>query len=141
MCIHMMSVCYVHLWHPKGLIFVLEVFVDWSSLFLFSIKFYVSSLLKFIGYILLISWKSNILGPIFQILALPAVLNNLTLVLQLADTLNPQQITKVFSKLLVCTKPLCTKLMMGINIYYLHMQKDIHIYFTLILSLFYKYCT
>lgn len=54
---------------------------------------------------------------------------------------NPQQMTEVFSKLLVCTKPLCTKLMIGINIYYLHMQKDIHIYFSLILSLFYKYCT
>lgn len=115
-------------------------------LFLFLIEVNVPSLLKFIGYILLISWKSNILGPIFQILALPAVLKDLTLARQLADkhytsAVTPHQITKVFSKLLVCTKPLCTKLMMGINIYYLHMQKGIHIYFPLILSLFYKYCT
>lgn len=114
-------------------------------------RIYVPSLWKFIWYILLIFWKSQhtslFLGSIFQILFLLAVFKDTTKSLRLQvnkyyiHTSYSQQMTKVFRKLLVYTKLFCTKLMLGINMHYLHMQKDIHIHFSLILSMFYKYYT
>lgn len=114
-------------------------------------RIYVSSLWKFIWCILLILWKSQhtslFLGSIFQILFLLAVSKDTTKFLRLQvdkyyiHTSYSQQMTKVFRKLLVYTNLFCTKSMLGINMHYLHMHKYIHIHFSLIFSMFYKYYT
>lgn len=136
---------------PHGIHFCILFVLDRSSLFLFLLEVYVPFLLKFIGCICLFSENPThfhyFLGqfsrslPLLQSLRTLPKPFNLQINKQSISTPSPEQITEIFNKLLVCTKPLCTKLMMGINIYYLHIQKDIHIYFFLILSLFYKYCT
>lgn len=125
-------------------------FVLDSSWFLFLMEDMFLPFESLLGAFCLFSENHNTLslffGSIFQILFLQSTRTLTTKSLRLQvnkhiHTSYSQQMTKVFRKLLVYTKLFCTKLMLGINMHYLHMQKDIHIHFSLILSMFYKYYT
>ena len=127
---HIFNICNMDLWQITEFIFILFVFLT-EILFLP----FENYLVHFANFLKITthfpyswthfpdSWPSCSLQRHYQVFQLAYKQT-------LYSYLISQQITKIFRKLLVCIKLLWTKLMVGINIYYLHMWK-IYIFISL----------